>query len=65
MLIKECRGLAACVWELHRTRHMLIQAMRGEEIRAKTKVSTHRRPKKAHRKETVHGTVLKAKVGTG
>ena len=47
-LITECRGLAACVRELHRTRHKLMQAMRREEIRAKTKVSAHRRPKKGH-----------------
>ena len=56
-LIKECRGLAACVRELHRTRHKLMQAMRGEEIRAITKLSPHRRPKKGRRKETVHANI--------
>ena len=56
-LIKECRGLAACIRKLHRTRHKLMQAMSGEEIRAKTKVSAHRRPKKGHRKETVHANI--------
>ena len=53
-LIKECRGLAACVRELHRTRHKL---MRGEEIRAITKLSPHRRPKKGCRKEIVHANI--------
>ena len=28
-LLKECKGLAACVRELHRIRHKLMQAMRG------------------------------------
>ena len=56
-LIKECRGLAACVRELQRTRHKLMQAMRGEEIRAITKLSPHRRPKKGRRKETVHANI--------
>ena len=53
-LIKECRGLAACVRELHRTRHKL---MRGEEIRAITKLSSHRRPNKGCRKEIVHANI--------
>ena len=56
-LIKECRGLAACVSELHRTRHKLMQAIRGEEVRAITKVSAHRLPKKGRRKETVHTNI--------
>ena len=56
-LIKECRGLAACVRELHRTRHKLMQAMRGEEIRAITKVSALRRPKKGRRKETINANI--------
>ena len=56
-LIKECRSLAACVRELHRTRHKLMQAMQNEEIRAITKVSAHRWPKKSHRKETVHANI--------
>ena len=55
-LIKECRGLAACVRELHRTRHKLMQAMRGE-VRAITKLSPHRRRKKGHRKKTVDANI--------
>ena len=51
-LIKECRGLAACIRELHRTRHKLMQVIRGEEIRVRSKVSAHRRRKRGHRKET-------------
>ena len=49
-LIKEC------IWELHRTRHMLMQAMsplRDDEIRARTKVSAHIRD----RKEAAHGNM--------
>ena len=56
-LIKECRGLAACVRELHRTRYKLMQAIQGEEIRAITKLPAHRRPKKGRRKETVHANI--------
>ena len=40
-LLKECRGLDNCVRNLRRTRHNLIQAIRGEVIRARIKVSAH------------------------
>ena len=42
-LLKEYRGVADCVRELHRTRPKLMQTMRKEEVRARTKISTHRR----------------------
>ena len=56
-LIKGYRCQAECERELLRTRHKLMQAMRGEEIRARTKVSAHRRPKRGHHKETVHANI--------
>ena len=57
-LLKECKGLAACVRELHRKRHKLMQAMRGEEVKARTKVSTHRRYKKrGHRSAVTHANI--------
>ena len=33
---------------------MLMQVIRGEEIRVRSKVSAHRRRKRGHRKETTH-----------
>ena len=56
-LLKECKGLAACVRELHRIRHKLMQAMRGEEVRARTKVSSHRRYKRGHRSAVTHANI--------
>ena len=49
-LLMECEGLAACIRKPHRIRHKLMQAMRGEEVRARTEVSTHRRyTRRGHR----------------
>ena len=57
-LLKECKGLAACMRELHRIRHKLMQAMRGEEVRARTKVSTHRRyTRRGHRFMVTHANI--------
>ena len=57
-LLRECKGLAACVRELQRIRHKLMQAMRGEEVKARTKVSTHRR----YRKRGHHSAVTHANI---
>lgn len=37
-LLKECREVADCVRELHRTRHKLMQSIRKEEVRARTMI---------------------------
>ena len=56
-LFKKCKGLAACVRELHRIRHKLMQAMMGE-VKARTKVSTHRRyTRRSHRSALTHANI--------
>jgi hypothetical protein len=57
-LIKECRGLAEGTRELHRIRHRVMQAMRGEATRALTKLTPHRRASRARRRDQApHGPI--------
>ena len=57
-LLKECKGLAVCVRELHRIRHKLMQVIRGEEVKARTKVSAHRRyTRRGHRSAVTHANI--------
>lgn len=53
-LLKECRGLADCVREFHR----LMQAMRGKKVKARTKVSPHRRYKRCNGSTVIHAHLL-------